>query len=45
MNDLHKQLVELNTSIKDVAMRMADVSNHTASTAKYSKAASGNRNA
>jgi hypothetical protein len=45
MNDLHKQLVDLNIGIRDVSMKMADVSNHTASTAKYSKAATGNRNA
>jgi beta-lactamase class A len=45
MNDLHKQLVDLNTSIKDVATKMSAVSDNTASTAKYSKAATGNRNA
>jgi hypothetical protein len=45
MNDLWKQLVDLNTSIKDVGTKMSAVSDNTASTAKYSKAASGNRNA
>ena len=45
MNDLHKQLVDLNTSIKEVSTKMSTVSDNTASTAKYSKAATGNRNA
>ena len=45
MNDLHKQLVDLNTSIKEQAKIMQNVVDHTASTAKYSKAATGNRNA
>jgi hypothetical protein len=45
MNDLHKQLVDLNTSIKDVATKMSNVSDNTAYTAKYTKAATGNRNA
>jgi hypothetical protein len=45
MNDLHKQLVDLNTSIKEVSTKMSSVSDNTASTAKYSKAATGNRNA
>lgn len=45
MNDLHKQLVDLNTSIKEVSTKMSNVSDNTASTAKYSKAATGNRNA
>jgi hypothetical protein len=45
INDLHKQLVDLNTSIKEVSTKMSNVSDNTAYTAKYTKAATGNRNA